>query len=140
MNSSKIAYQLQVLFKEKVTKYYHNSYKGFLGKVQVEVLDYIYEKKEVRTQDVADALLIPKQHASKIMLRLAELELIESKPSASDKRANIFYLSAKGLELIEQHIKESNQHFESLVGKLSEAEETDLMEAMKKMVEILEKL
>ena len=140
MKNSQIAYQLQVLFEKKITKYYHNSYKGLFGKVQIEVLDYLYENHEGRTQDVADALLIPKQHASKIILRFVELGLIDSKPDPLDKRATIFSLSAKGLKLIEEHIEDSNEHFESLIKNLDEQDEVVLMQSMKKIVEILEKL
>ena len=140
MNNSKIAYQLQVLFEKKITKYYHNSYKGLFGKVQIEVLDYLYENHEGRTQEVADALLIPKQHASKIILRFVELGLVDSKPDSFDKRATIFYLSPEGLRLVEEHIKDSNEHFESLIKNLTEQDSIDLMKSMEKIVEILEKI
>ena len=140
MKNSQIAYQLQVLFDKKITKYYRNSYKGLFGKVQVEVLNYLYENLEGHTQEIADALLIPKQHASKIILRFVELGLVNSKPDTLDKRATIFYLSSEGRNLVEAHINDSNEHFEYLINHLSKQDETDLMQSMKKIVEILEKL
>ena len=140
MKNSQIAYQLQVLFEKKITKYYRNSYKGLFGKVQIEVLDYLYENHEGRTQEIADALLIPKQHASKIILRFVELGLVDSKPDSLDKRATIFYLTSKGLQLIEEHIKNSDEHFDSLICNLSEQDEKDLIASMEKIVNILEKL
>lgn len=140
MNNSKIAYQLQVLFEKKITKYYRHSYKGLFGKVQIEVLDYLYENKEGRTQEVADALLIPKQHASKIILRFVELGFVDSRPDPFDKRATIFYLTPEGLHLIEEHIKDSDEHFESLIKNLTEQDKIDFIQSMDKIVEILEKL
>lgn len=140
MNNSKIAYQLQVLFEKKITKFYRDSYKGLFGKVQVDVLDFLYENKEGRTQDVADSLIIPKQHASKIILRLVELGLVDSKPDSSDKRSTIFYLTKDGYDLVEEHIKASNQNFDSLINQLNEDDKVHLIESMKTIVQILEKM
>ena len=140
MRDSQIAYQLQVLFENKITKYYRNSYKGFFGKVQVEVLDYLYEYKEGRTQDVADALRIPKQHASKIILRLMELELVESKIDVKDKRACLYYLSEKGIALVDLHIADSDQNFYNKLNKLSEEDKKKFIDSMHTMVNILEKM
>ena len=140
MKNSQIAYQLQVLFAKKITDVYRNSYKGIFGKVQVEVLDYLYEYPNTRTQDVADALIIPKQHASKILLRLIELGLVEKKEDSNDKRAHLFCLSETGKKLVEEHIALSDANFDKLVQKLSKEEEKEFVESMKSIVSILEKL
>lgn len=140
MKNSQIAYQLQVLFAKKITNVYRNSYKGIFGKVQVEALDYLYEYPNARTQDVADALIIPKQHASKIILRLIELGLVEKREDPNDKRAHLFCLSKEGKILVDEHIELSDKNFDGLVQKLSEEEKKEFVESMKSIVSILEKL
>ena len=140
MDTAKLAYKLQVLFEKKVTGVYRNSYKGEFGKVQVEVLDFLYEQKEGRVQTIADTLLIPKQHASKIILRLVELNLVESKTDTADKRSTLFYLSEKGTKLVEEHIKASNEHFYSLLNHLSKAQEEQFVQSMETLTQLLEKM
>ena len=140
MDTAKLAYKLQVLFERKVTGVYRNSYKGEFGKVQVEVLDYLYEYKEGRVQSIADALFIPKQHASKIILRLVELGLVESKEDPKDKRATLFFLSEKGNELVEKHIQKSNEHFYALLSNLKEEQEEEFVQSMKNLIELLEEM
>lgn len=140
MEKAKLAYKLQVLFEKKITGIYRRSYKGEFGKVQVEVLDYLYEHKEGRVQHIAETLLIPKQHASKIILRLNELKLVESKADPLDKRATLFSLSESGKVLVETHIKESNDHFYSLLHSLNKEEEEIFIKSMENIVSLLEKM
>ena len=140
MKETQIAYQLRVLFDKKITSFYHDSFKGMFGKVQIEVLDYLYENKEARTQEIADVMNISKQHASKIIIRLEELELVANKPDKQDGRASLYFLTEKGLELMNQHIEKSNRNFEELLKGLDEAERKQLISSMQTMVELLDKL
>lgn len=140
MENAKIAYQLGLLFEEKITSFYRESYEGKYGKSQIEVLDYLYEHTLVRGQDIADALHIPKQHASKIILKFEELGFITSSPDLVDKRAKRFCLTEQGKQYVEQHIQESNHHFEELLENLSKQERDEMVNAMKVMNKLLEKV
>lgn len=140
MKDAQVAYQLRVLFDKKITAYYQDSFKGIFGKVQVEVLNYLYEYREARTQEIAEIMNIPKQHASKILMRLEELNLVESKPDEMDGRARKYGLTEQGVHFMNQHIEESDRNFEELLGRLPLEEKEQLMSSMRTMVEILEKL
>jgi len=138
--NAKTAYELAVLFNKKITAFYRSSYKGILGRVQVEVLDYLYENGEARIQDIADALNVAKQHASKIIFRLKELELVTGKTDSTDKRASLFCLTEKGRNFVHEHITSSDLNFERLLEGLETADQEKLAEAMEVMVAVLRKM
>lgn len=140
MKETKVAYQLRVLFDKKITAYYQELFKGTFGKVQVDVLNFLYECQEARAQEIADILNIPKQHSSKILMRLEELNLVADKPDKKDGRARRYYLTEEGRNLMNQHIEASNRNFEKLIEGLTPEDKEQLMTAMKTMVDILDKL
>ena len=140
MKEAQLAYQLRVLFEQKITSYYLDSFKGMFGKVQVEVLIYLYDNAGVRVQKLAEKLNIPKQHASKIVARLEELGLVGGKTDESDKRANLYFLTEQGLELMNRHMEASNQNFEEMLKCLTEKEKEQMMLSMKTMIDLLKKM
>ena len=140
MKETQVAYQLRVLFDKKITSFYMDSFKGMFGKVQVEVLDYLYENREARTKELAERLNVPKQHVSKIISRLEELELVANKPDISDGRASLYFLTDKGMDLMNSHIEQSNRNFEALLQNLCEEERKQLLGAMELMVTCLNKM
>ena len=140
MENAKIAYQLGVLFEEKIISFYRESYKGKFGKSQIEVLDYMYEHSIVRGQDISEALNISKQHTSKILLKFQEMGLIDSCADISDKRAKQFHLTEQGKQYVENHITMSNIHFEEMIKKLTETEQREMVHAMQVMNTLLEKM
>ena len=140
MEDAKVAYQLRVLFDKKITAYYQEQFKGTFGKVQADVLNYLYENQRTRAYEITETLNISKQHSSKILTRLEEMNLVESKTDDMDRRARVYFLSGKGKMLMNQYIEESNHNFEELLERLSAKDKEQLIKAMRTMVEILDKL
>lgn len=137
---ARTAYELAVLFDQKITAFYRNSYKGVLGRVQIEVLDYLYENKEARIQDIADALNVVKQHVSKIIFRLKELGLVTGRTDSTDRRASLFCLTDKGRGFVQEHITSSDWNFERILEGLERTDRERLTEAMEAMVAVLRKM
>ncbi len=137
---AKTAYELAVLFDQKITAFYRNSYKGILGRVQIEVLDYLYENKEARIQEIAEALNVVKQHVSKIIFRLKELGLVTGRTDSTDRRASLFCLTEKGRSFVQEHIMSSDWNFERMLEGLGKTDREKLTEAMEVMVAVLRKM
>lgn len=140
MKLSKIAYDLRVLFEIKITNYYRDSYKGILGRVQNEVLDYLYDHGVCTTKEIATKFSIPKQHASKVILRLVELNLVNCKTDINDKRVMHYYITKQGIDLVEAHIQDSDNHFEKKLQNLTKEELQELQDSMRTMIKLLKKL
>ena len=120
------AYQVGRFFCSDVYAYYQDTYKGILGKVQVEAMDYIHLKGETGIMELASRLNISKQHASKIALKLEELGYAEKTKDPSDGRASIYRLTEEGLRFIREHIALSDEYFEKLISELTEEDRNDL--------------
>lgn len=140
MKSTQIAYQLRVLFEKKITNHYFDSFKGQFGRVQVEVLSYLYDKPPVPLGVLAEALNIPKQHGSKIVARLQEQGLVTQQPDPADGRRSLCTLSAAGRALTEQHLGHSNRIFEEGLDKLTQSEQQQFLEAMITLNRLLKKM
>ena len=140
MKNSTIAAKLCTLFDQKITSFYRESYKGLVGKSQLEVLNYLHLNKKAKSQEIADSLSIPKQHASKILLKFEEENIVQCKVDETDKRAKIYTLTEEGLKLIETHLKVSNKNFDDLLEKLNAEEQQEFVEAMKIMLKLLAKM
>ena len=140
MDRFQSAYRLRVLFEQKITAEYYNSFKGRFGRVQVEVLSYLYEHKHARVQELAEVLNIPKQHASKILSRLEEQGYVSGKPDPDDGRSNLYGLNEEGLSMMEQHLAVSNHCFAQRLEKLSPEERETMHSAMQTVAALLEKL
>lgn len=140
VKQTELAYQLGLLFDKKVVAYYRGTYKNLLGQVQVQVLDDLYENRPARPQEIADRLNIPKQHASKILSRLEELELAGAVSDPTDRRSRLYDLTEKGLTLLRSHMVESDRHFETLLAALDKDEQQALQETMETMIGLLQKL
>lgn len=135
-----LAYRMRVLFEEKVTSSYRNSFKGELGRTQAEVLEYLYEYGPSRAQSIADAIHVPKQHVSKILAQFIKDNLIISNKSSEDKRAKIVSLTNQGKSLIETHLKVSALEFENRLQRLTNKERDELTTAMESIIALLEKI
>ena len=140
MKRTQLAYRLECLFDQKITSYYRNSFKGLLGQAQVSALNLLYEHESMGPVEMAELLNIPKQHTSKMLSRLAELGLACAASDPADRRMHLYRLTEKGLQLVSDHISDSNRHFESLMSRLSPEDQKHFADAMKSMVYYLEKL
>ena len=139
MTDVELAYKMRILFEQKISSYYFDSYKPFFGKVQVDVLDYLFEHGVVNAVFLAEELNVPKQHVSKILKKLESDGLIVSRVDPTDRRYRQVSLSLKGKQFVWDHIDTSNHHFNSVIQTLSEEEREELRTAMASIVQILDK-
>lgn len=140
MDSARIAYRLRTLFDQKVTAEYYNSFKGHFGRVQVEVLSCLYANGQVRVQELADMLNIPKQHASKILTRLEEQGYLSGNSDPQDGRSWLYGLNDQGLSMMEEHLGASNRCFAQRLAKLTPEEQETMLTAMQTAADLLDKM
>ena len=140
MKNADLAFQLGSLFDGKIVSFYRNSYRGFLGQIQIQVLNDLKEHQPTKPQDVAERLNISKQHASKILLHFEESGYVVHQDDQADRRSKLFRLSTEGEDLIRKHIEESNRHFEEMISKLDPSEQTEMTDAMKTLIQVLQKM
>ncbi len=140
MKRTQLAYRLETLFDQKITAYYRNSYKGLLGQAQVSALNLLYEHQSMGPVELSELMLIPKQHASKMLSRLEELGLTAAASDPADKRMHIYRLTDKGVQLVYEHISASNDHFEKLMSHLSASDRKRFADAMETMIGLFEKM
>lgn len=119
---------------------YRDTYRGDFGAAQIEALEELYQVGVLRQQDLAAALRISKQHASKIVGRLEGLGYARLDPDAQDNRCHRVSLTEAGRAFVDRHIEEGEEHVEALLGKLSAAERAELEQAMDTVARILEKV
>lgn len=140
MQGIQIAYRLRTLFEQKVTAEYYNSFKGSFGRVQVEVLSCLYARERIRVQELADALNVPKQHASKILSRLEAQALVTKVSDPQDGRSMIYSLRQEGRVLMEEHLAVSDRCFSRRMARLNPDEQKKMLQAMQTVAELLEKM
>ena len=139
MTDVQLAYRMRTLFDQKITAFYFSSFKGEFGKVQIDVLSDLYEGAATTAVQLADRLNVPKQHISKILKRLETEGLLESAP-APDRRSRTLRLSEKGRALVEEHIRQSNEHFARVTAGLSPEDREELRRSMGSIAAIMERL
>lgn len=133
----KQAYSVGNFFVSDIYAYYLDTYKGELGKVQVEVLSYIHNHKEVTIKQLSKALNVSKQHASKIIAKLSEMDLIDKRQDPEDARSSFFSLNKKGISYIEDHISLSNDYLINYVESLNNEEAKIFLESVKNISNVL---
>lgn len=124
-------------FVSDIYAFYLDTYKGSLGKVQVEALDHIHNVTQVSVKDLAEKLNISKQHASKIVARLEGDRYLSKERSDEDARSNLYSLTEKGKKFIEEHIAISNAHLLEYVGSLSRQDREKFAKSLEQLAEII---
>lgn len=140
MKDTELAYKMRTLFDKKITIFYFASFKGVFGKVQIDLLSYLYENDNVTAKQLTEYLNVPKQHVSKILKRLQMDHLVETSVDPSDKREKRLCLSKSGRELVGRHIQASDEHFLLATKTLSQQDRDRLNEAMHTIIDIMGKL
>lgn len=138
--ASKPAWRMRVAFERKIMAAYRDTYRGDFGAAQVEALEELYQAGALRQQDLAAALRISKQHASKIVGRLEGLGYVRLDLDAQDSRCHWVSLTEAGRAFVDRHIKEGEKRVEVLLGTLSVDERAELDRAMDTVARILEKV
>lgn len=138
--ASKPAWHMRVAFERKIMAAYRDTYRGDFGAAQVEALEELYQEGALCQRDLAAALRISKQHASKIVGRLEGLGYVRLDLDAQDNRCHRVSLTEAGRAFVDRRIEEGEERVEGLLGTLSADERTELDRAMDTVARILEKV
>ena len=133
------AFRVGRFFCSDIYAFYQDTYKGDMGKVQVEALDYLHLKESTSIKELAARLNISKQHASKIASRLEELDYARKEPDPSDGRACLYKLTSSGKAFIQKHMAMSDRHFAEMIDSLPEDEQDRLLSCLMQAAEILDR-
>ncbi len=109
-------------FVSDIYAFYQDTYKGQMGKVQVEVLDYLCINEQASIMELAGRLNISKQHASVIAGKLEDMGYASKRRNPDDGRSWLYSLTAEGRSFVEAHIAQSNEY---LFERLSRMDEGD---------------
>ena len=132
------AYRVGRIFVSDIYAYYQDTFKGTLGKVQVEALDYLHIRQQVNVTELAQRLNISKQHASKIAAKLEELGYAAKSPDPADGRGCFYRLTEDGLHFLDEHIALSNQYLEAYIYALNDDERRRLLSSLTQAADLLE--
>ena len=132
------AYRVGRIFVSDIYAYYQDTFKGTLGKVQVEALDYLHIRQQVNVTELAQRLNISKQHASKIAAKLEELGYAAKSPDPADGRGCFYRLTEDGLRFLDEHIALSNQYLEAYIYALNDDERRRLLSSLTQAADLLE--
>ncbi len=132
------AFRVGRFFCSDIYAFYQDTYKGVLGKVQVEALDYLHLKGSTSITELSERLNISKQHASKIAAKIEELGYAKKEPDPSDGRACLYRLTKSGKAFIQEHMAMSDRHFAELIGPLPQKEQEKLLSCLMQAAEILD--
>lgn len=105
------------------------------GKCNLAIHDFdvllylrLNESREIRMQDLSEAVPLSQPALSRLVARLAERNLLERRHADHDGRVTLIYLTLKGQALADQAIQvQVETVHRSLTGHLSEAEQAQLL-------------
>ena len=132
------AYRVGRIFVSDIYAYYQDTFKGTLGKGQVEALDYLHIRQQVNVTELAQRLNISKQHASKIAAKLEELGYAAKSLDPADGRGCFYRLTEDGLRFLDEHIALSNQYLEAYIHALNDDERRRLLSSLTQAADLLE--
>lgn len=139
MKDTELAFRTGALFNKHITNAFWSSFKGEYGRVQVEVLVYLFDNGKAQASEIAEELNISKQHVSKIVAGFIRLGYINEAPNEADKRASVLSLTEKGRGYLSDHFEVSNRSFETFVCLMSDSERTRFAQAMKDISNLISK-
>ncbi len=105
--------------------------------LQAQVLR-VLRRGALPTGQLAAELRISAPAITQLTDRLARKGLIERRPAADDRRTVLVALSAKGKRLVDQFRKRRADLFSKALAELSESEQEQIVEALSKVVTLLE--
>jgi DNA-binding MarR family transcriptional regulator len=105
--------------------------------VQAQVLR-VLRRGALPTGQLAAELRISAPAITQLTDRLARKGLIERRPAVDDRRTVLVALSAKGRRLVDQFRKRRADLFSKALAELSEGEQEQIVEALGKVVTLLE--
>lgn len=105
---------------------------------QVQVLRILKREGTVPTGKLAGCLKISAPATTQLTDRLIRKGLIERQHSEDDRRAVLVALSPKGQNLINRFRQQRNAVFSAALSQLSEAERTQVVSSLQKVIAALE--
>jgi DNA-binding MarR family transcriptional regulator len=105
--------------------------------LQAQVLR-VLRRGALPTGQLAAELRISAPAITQLTDRLARKGLIERRPAVDDRRTVLVALSAKGRRLVDQFRKRRADLFSKALAELSEGEQEQIVEALGKVVTLLE--
>ena len=139
MVNLELAYRMGALFDQKITSQYRASFSGDFGKVQIDVLSWLYEHPGIQAAELVERMNTPKQHISKIVAQFEKSGWIQKEPNPTDRRAALLSLTSQGKTFIEEHIRISDEKLLKMMSGISESEAERFNMALKTIIEMLEK-
>lgn len=133
----KMAHTVGHFFVSDIYSFYLDTYKGSLGKVQVEVLDCLHDKGNASVKDISEKLNISKQHASKIISKLESEHYVTGQQSGKDARSTIYSLTGEGITFVEKHIAQSDAHLLEYINSLSKSDRDKFEKSLSEIAEII---
>lgn len=133
------AWRMRVVFERKVVAPYRDTYRGELGQAQVELLELLNLQGPLRQREAAEELRTSKQHVSKMVARLEQMDYVCQGADNADARSHVIALSDAGRVYVDRHIAEGSKRARELFSHLSAAERTELDQAMLTVARLLEK-
>lgn len=100
---------------------------------EFSVMEALYTKKELSTQDLIDAILVPNSSLTYVLDVLEERQLIHRLKDPQDKRRQLLSLSESGIELFVDVYQRHYNHMTSIFSVLSKEEEEQLQTLLKKL-------
>jgi DNA-binding MarR family transcriptional regulator len=137
MKDAELAFRTGELFNTMITDAFWDSFKGELGRVQAEILVYLYDQNLAHASEIAESLNIAKQHVSKAIAGFVESGLVCCQPSETDGRSSILALTDEGRKYIEKHLRISDESFRHLLEKMDPDERENFRSSMKYIVALL---
>lgn len=137
MKDAELALRTGELFNTMITDAFWDSFKGELGRVQAEILVYLYDQNPAQASEIAESLNITKQHVSKAISGFITGGFVDCQPSETDRRSSILSLTDEGKKYIEKHLRISDESFARLLEKMDPDERENFRSSMKYIVALL---
>jgi MarR family transcriptional regulator, organic hydroperoxide resistance regulator len=107
---------------------------------QIQVLRILHRQGTVPTGKLAQCLRISAPATTQLTDRLLRKGLIERRSSADDRRAVLVALSDSGQRLIDRFRERRNAVFGAALSQLSEAEQSQVVASLQKVIAVLANL
>ncbi|NLC34558.1 MAG: MarR family transcriptional regulator [Erysipelothrix sp.] len=97
------------------------------------VMEALYTKGAMRTQTLAESILIPNSSLTYVLDMLVESSYVERIKDEDDKRCLLINLTKKGKKTFEEIYAKHHQHMLKIFNALSDEEELELQRLLKKL-------
>ena len=132
MDDFHILHRLIHLFKSKEEQQLKQT--GLSGK-ELYVLEHIREENPWRFNDFAENYRIKPSTLTGIVERLEKKKLLKRERDEKDRKAVYLYCTRQGKEIVQQHIEEDRQFFDSMLSTLDAEQRAHFINLVKKITD-----